>query len=99
MSDNEIFTPTPWPARFGADGQPYPTCPCGEYQATSSDWRGWRGCPCGGAIGEITSTGTPHWRLVDRRLVDERRKARLDRQEADVADRVRRRIKDLRSKR
>lgn len=92
MSDKATFTPVPHPARFGTDRQPYPTCPCGEFQATSPSWLGWSSCPCGGATGEITSVGTAHWLLSDRRLVDERRTARLERRETEIADRVRRRL-------
>jgi len=79
MATEPLFTSTPWPARFDADGELYPVCPCGEAQATVRRWSGWRGCPCGGATGEITSVGTPHWMVTDRRLVAERRNARLER--------------------
>ncbi|MCW2236830.1 hypothetical protein M2351_001393 [Azospirillum canadense] len=98
MADDTTFTPTPRPARFRPDGQPYPTCPCGEFQATSPDWHGWRACPCDGATGEVTSVGTARWLLSDRRLVEERRKARTERQEAEVADRVRGRLASLRKR-
>lgn len=88
MTDEVAFTPTPKPARFRADGQAYPTCPCGEFQATSPEWEGWRACPCGGATGEITSVGTAHWLLSDRPLVEARRTSRIERQEAEIAERL-----------
>ena len=89
MNRRVEFVPTPRPARLGADGRPWPVCPCGEYQAITPAWQGWWACPCGGAAGEVCSTGTPRWRLFDRTLIDQRRNARQERLEADRADRLR----------
>lgn len=86
------FTATPHPARIDADRQPYPMCPCGEQQSVAPVWSGWKTCPCGGATGEITSVGTPHWRLHDRPLVENRAEARRARLDAEIPDRVRARI-------
>lgn len=79
MDPKALFEPTPHPVHLGPDGSPWPLCPCGEFQATSTGWAGWRGCPCGAATGEITSLGTPHWQLQDRALINQRHEARRER--------------------
>lgn len=90
MADDEVLIPTPRPVRMGADGSPWPLCPCGEYQAAApGGWQGWRTCPCGGGAGQVTSVGTAHWVLSDTGLVERRREARQARIEAAVAERLR----------
>jgi len=85
---SNFFVPTPRPARFGADGRPWPTCPCGEYQSTTPDWHGWRACPCSAAIGEITSVGSPRWQIHDADLVERQRLERQERHETALAERM-----------
>ena len=90
MADESLFVPTPRPVRFAPDGTPWTICPCGDHQASAP---GWRGCPCGGATGEITSLGTAYWLLHNRPLVEQRREARCTRTEAEIAVRLQAKIR------